>query len=467
MENKEKFRCHFSKVFEEIFFAIFLIIIDVGRNLTNLIDNISFEDLINNINNVKGNLIIIIILLLIVFYRINIWRKTWIYIDDKALVIEKDTLNKKVNTIALSNISNVNLEQNLLERVLGTCKLKLDTNSKSTADETDVKIILKKDKALELKNKILHLSITKQTEEIEEKYDIKYSLKDVILNGFYSASVGSIIYVVTLIILGVILHNEIIENIKNANIKSILIYSIFFIGNAIYFLFKDILKYYNFKVGRRGDKIYLSYGLADKKDYSIPVDKINGIIIDSPVISRIANKKSLDIINIGIGDEKSEGAKLLLSGTDTEIRQKLKKILPEFNIPMDYEVKRQNKKVLVLSIIYFAIFSLIVIPCSIKFSLIFLILIPIYILVSLMKYFTLGLYYGEDGILIYRGIFRRIGKYFLYEKVQNIIIKSNVIAEKLKIRKMDVFILASIINSTASIGYYDNEIIENINKRIR
>lgn len=461
MKNKEKFRCHFSKVFEEIFFVVFLICAQIGRCI------IEEEKLENLINNLEGSFGVLLILLIITFYRINVWRKTWIYVDDKSLVIERNTLNKKVNTIALDNIANVNLEQNILERVLGTYKLKLDTNSKSTAEETDVKIVLKKDKALELKNKILQVSITEENnEKVEDKYDIHYSLKDVVFNTFYSTSIGSMFYVFVLIIAAIILRNEIIKSIKNAEIINILIYGVIIIGNVIYIIIKDVLKYYDFKIGRREDKLYLSYGLINKKEYTIPIDKINGIIIDSPIISRITKRKSIDIVNIGIGDEQAEGAKVLLSGSDTEIREKLKKILPELNIPMDYEVKRQNRKVLVLSVIYFSIFSLIVIPCSIKFSLIFLILIPIYIFVSLMKYFTLGLYYGEEGILIYRGIFRRKGQYFLYEKVQNIIIKSNLIAEKLRIRKMDVFILASIINSTASIGYYDNETIEEINKRI-
>ena len=59
-------------------------------------------------------------------------------------MIERNTWNKKKNTIGLKNISNVNTEQNLLEMLLGTCKVKLDTNSMSTSDKTDVKIIFEK-----------------------------------------------------------------------------------------------------------------------------------------------------------------------------------------------------------------------------------------------------------------------------------------------------------------------------------
>mgnify|MGYP000034238020 FL=1 len=72
-------------------------------------------------------------------------------------MIERNTWNKKKNTIGLKNISNVNTEQNLLEMLLGTCKVKLDTNSMSTSDKTDVKIILKKAEAEQFRLYVMKL----------------------------------------------------------------------------------------------------------------------------------------------------------------------------------------------------------------------------------------------------------------------------------------------------------------------
>ena len=74
-----------------------------------------------------------------------------------SIVIEQNTLNRKKNTIGIKNISNVNTEQNLFEMLLGTYKVKLDTNSLSTADKTDVKIVLKKAQAEWFKNAVMSL----------------------------------------------------------------------------------------------------------------------------------------------------------------------------------------------------------------------------------------------------------------------------------------------------------------------
>jgi len=84
------------------------------------------------------------ILMTFLGWQLWIWSKTYIYVLNHAIIIEKNTMKKEKETIGIKNISNVNLEQNLFERLLRTCKVKLDTNSLFTADSTDVQILMKK-----------------------------------------------------------------------------------------------------------------------------------------------------------------------------------------------------------------------------------------------------------------------------------------------------------------------------------
>ena len=73
--------------------------------------------------------------------------------------------------------------------------MKLDTNSLSTADSTDIKLILKKQQGEELRNYINRRveeintgTILEKEEEVNPyvKYDIEVTSKDIITNGFYS-----------------------------------------------------------------------------------------------------------------------------------------------------------------------------------------------------------------------------------------------------------------------------------------
>lgn len=48
-------------------------------------------------------------------YNVLVWRRTWIYMDENAVVMESGRIHTKKKTIALSNIANVNIERNILE----------------------------------------------------------------------------------------------------------------------------------------------------------------------------------------------------------------------------------------------------------------------------------------------------------------------------------------------------------------
>ena len=145
METGKKFRNHISVVAEEVWGSILaLLILVFVQGLPELAET-SADDL--SFLADKGLWIVLgltVILAVLIGNRLLVWARTYIYLEDNAIVIEKNTVNKKKNTIGIKNISNINLERNLFEMLVGTCKVKLDTNSLSTADKTDVKIVLKK-----------------------------------------------------------------------------------------------------------------------------------------------------------------------------------------------------------------------------------------------------------------------------------------------------------------------------------
>ena len=152
--NEEKFRCHPSIILEKIGGVIAALLFILIGNLDDAADIISegtsFEYLLVTIG-------VTVILIIILVYNIMVWSKTFISIEENTIVIQKNTINAKVNTFGIKNIANVNLEQNIFERIIGTYKIKIDTDSLSTADKTDIEIVLSKAKAYEFKNKIISL----------------------------------------------------------------------------------------------------------------------------------------------------------------------------------------------------------------------------------------------------------------------------------------------------------------------
>ena len=142
METK-RFRNHFSYVIEQLGgLFIFLVIVGIQAIPDILSDTDGdTEDVVALIDNPKYAMIVIIavivilvVLGLVIGFNVRRWYKTWIIIDGGTITVERNTLRSVKNTVGIKNISNVNINQNIFEMIIGTCNLKLDTNSLSTAD---------------------------------------------------------------------------------------------------------------------------------------------------------------------------------------------------------------------------------------------------------------------------------------------------------------------------------------------
>lgn len=211
METK-KFRNHFSYVIEQLGGSFIIGLLILWQLIPELMDDKENDF----VKNVKGMgilsvytavvLIFLLIFGLIVAFYVRRWYKIWITISGETLTVERNTIRSVKNTVGIKNISNVNLNQNLFEMLIGTCNLKLNTNSLSTANSTDIKLILKKKQGEELKQflnrRIEELNTGRvmekeQEEASDDKYDIEVKIKDIIRNGLLSLYGGTILMVTT------------------------------------------------------------------------------------------------------------------------------------------------------------------------------------------------------------------------------------------------------------------------------
>ena len=156
MEENRRFRNHISIIVERTGgILIALLILFIPSLLENIDEAVEAGMELLDGKGLLVNLGILLLFIIIIAAQVIVWSKTYISIQDNAVIIERNTLNKKKNTIGIRSISNINTEQNLFEMLLGTCKVKLDTNSRSTADSTDVKIVLKKADARWFKQEVM------------------------------------------------------------------------------------------------------------------------------------------------------------------------------------------------------------------------------------------------------------------------------------------------------------------------
>lgn len=471
MEENKKFRNHFSIVFEQMgtgFWVFVSAFIFEFLSEPEFIAEVSTMET-GGIEVIIGAGIIFIVLAILMGIQVIIWSKTYISVQGNALVIEKNTLKKKKNTIGIQNISNINTEQNVFEMLVGTCRVKIDTNSMSTADSTDVEIVLKKADAEQFKA-YLQSRVQQECEESGDASEFvnqnaSNDVERMLMHGLFSIHpLSVIILIVSVFGIGKSL------SAFDGNILSVLSGVLLLIVFVISIL-KDILdgfiKYYGFSVKRVNNKIYINYGLLKKVNYVIPVEKINGVKLIQTPQARLAGWYTAEIINVGVGDEENEAQSFfMLYEKKAKIEQKMRELLPEFSDCMKVEIPKQPKSVWIvwlLPILGYVCFVVLLLGIGMEFwkeyffwfvlAAVALLFIGVIELVG--RYMTEGCVIGKEILLTVHGSLGREYVFVKYPKIQYIEVKQNVLAKYFKIQKADIYLLASTQNRCQSVPYFE------------
>ena len=544
MDNK--FRNHPSLMLEQL--GVFGVII-----ITFLISSLDdLDEILGDIKNSDSTtlLIIILVILAVILFRLAVntivWYKTWITVDETSITITKNTIFRSVNTIGLRNISNINIERNLLERILGTSTVKIDTESRSTADTTDVTILLRKDKAEALRERLLAgATAAKHTQTIaaNEQLDgtagaaasvpnnrqasnptsvqndgqisdptsvpdngqvtsanaapnsrqvlseVAYNTKQVLTHCVYSASIISLLvclaaliaiiaFFLKMVVFGDHSIGSLIQMIPTALGGIVVIGS--FVYAALRSLIGDFFRYYSFRIKRMPDHLHMEFGLFKRTSYEIPIKRISSIIVQRPVFSRISKRCFVDIINIGMGDEKEENTRLLLSVPEKHLPELLHRLLPEFDAyftesdtapirpPKAIWWKKiiDSAKLLVFLAIgwtlMITVFGVTGLPAVLGCIGSFVLAMLIYLIGCYGTYKANKLQLRENYIAITNGMFASSTQFIDYHKIQYIELQQTPVERLLHLQHGIVYILAGAMNSFTGIPCFAKEQIDPI-----
>lgn len=496
MENNVRFRNHASIILEKSLKAVgtvlaiffFNFISDAGETG---VDSSDIVWLVVGFAVIMG---------VVLGFQLLIWAKTYISIEEYTLVIERNTINKKRNTIGLKNISNVNLEQNLLEMILGTCKVKLDTNSLSTADETDVNIVLKKADAEAFRAWVLAKAEGRELSEVipaeaaqaeggadenaeENMKQIIGRSKDIILHGVFSIRIWMLAFFVFLMVTQIWMIADLGTDELGETIFEMigsLFAAFYFAAIILWRIGKEFIKYLNFRIERKKDKVYLSYGYFKKVAYSVPVDKINGIKLTQTPLARMCKHYMVEIINVGMDDDEKEENTFFLPYNKLEtIQNQLHMLLPEFDGALEIKEDKQPAVIWLLSIpwwiLYFVVTGVACLWCVtyitdvetrsifiLMFILCTVLLMVAYLIGKLAGFLTKAIKVDEKFLKIVDGAFSKRTLLVKYDKIQYVTGRQCILAKHFKIQKGTIFLLASLKNRVHALPYFKENDMEQL-----
>lgn len=152
----EPVRCHFSMIFER---AVTM--------LKQLIPTIIL--LFVSLRNLRPLWIIVgigAIILLASGYLILLWRRTFVYTSEDQLIVSTGVFWKKQTAIPFEKINTVDLSRNVLQRLLGTSRLKVDSGAVKVAkSSSELDLVFSLEQARTLRKHILQLADSARQKE--------------------------------------------------------------------------------------------------------------------------------------------------------------------------------------------------------------------------------------------------------------------------------------------------------------
>lgn len=424
-----------------------------------------------------GIAILIGILAIFLFTTWRKWYLTTYELSASGLSVIKKGLNQNTLHLYKKDISNINRTQNLLQRICGIYKLSINTNTSDTASKTDVKIFLNDNDSLWLMTVLKEVSSS--TQDLEDKntilFEKSYSKWEVIRHTFLAMSWEQVFFFLGILFIFVsvkCLDKYFIITLPsfvltlNNSLKGYLSLTVLLAGAAglLFKFIKTYLKIANFTIKRSKDDILLSYGLLTKEEYILPLEKIHAIVLKQSFLARLFHLTSIDVINIGLNDEKKEESTLLLQGPTKEALKNLAILLPEYNIE-DHTQKQDTKNIGIYILNALPYLSMITLLAYLFLDVPLFYLIFFYLLYRLFKCYlatkTASFSDSNNLLVLSNGDFDKTTYLILKNKIEQIDIRKSLSARIYHKGKAIIYIMSnksSGLNIT-DFGYYDDKIL--------
>jgi len=372
--------------------------------------------------------------------------------NNEEFVIRKGIWNKSRIAIPLDKIQQVNINQSLIQKLIGVHALEVDTAG-SSGKEVSIRAI-NHNIALSLKERLLENGHKKYDSEhnednatINQEYPfIQISILSLLKTGITSNYARSFALLLAFIITSFQYIEDFISAVgyeedpleKYFNTELLLRFLTFIIIGIIVItlvvnLVRTIIKYYNFRITKQHDSLLLSYGLLNTKNTILRPNKVQVVTVGRNFFQKKFNINDLKIrqaSGVEANDRDQRKTAIEIPGCSNQEKDVLLKFLLGKIPEKGTVLKPSIRKILMESI------GLLIIPVGIYLSLAYfvypsiqeyIVFLPLYILFSgTMIYFGFRhsrLFVSDDFIVKQSGAWDIDREFIAPHKIQTISIK--------------------------------------------
>lgn len=441
MDNR--FRASFLSIFDNSFKLTFIVSLVILTNLAIITKKLNEFNLSINVNVAIILFLCLFLIILFVYYFMS-WQIKRYEINEKSIVMYKNIFVRDRKEILINNIANICISENIFERIFKLKRIRIFEYAKDKMFCDFEVVVCDKIYCKYILNILKRNNIT---------YSKKFKFSEILKHSFLSIPISSIVVIVNFILLvfNMINDGSFAKEIMY-DFLGLMVTLIGFVFPVIYNTSKNVIKYFSYKISKDDTKIYISYGIFTRKEYIIPTNKINGIIVDVSLLSKIFRCYKVNIINAGIGDKKSEIAMLFPICNLKKSRKIFKKCFSDYNLKIDK--KRQPYETLVVISAKIMILMLILVIPAIYLNIQIAMYISFFLLALIVLiYLIKRIMITDKHISIINGIFVKRIIVIKYNQIENLEIKQGIISKRFNLYKVYLSITADIKNRTLSTGY--------------
>lgn len=335
-------------------------------------------DELNKVYLLLGTIVVVLTIGIVAYLQ---YRSFTFYLDNEneEFIISEGIFNKTKTIIQLNRIQQVNINQSLIQRIIGVYELDVDTAG-SAKKEGKIQAI-SHPLALALKARLMdnekkeissaELEEPLVTETVEERPFMKISFLSLLKVGITSNYVKSLGLILAFFATAYensrnfIEHSDFDKTKINAYLdRSLAMQSIAIIvmlmlcSILIINLVRTIFKYYDYKITRQNGSLLLSFGLLSTKSTILKPEKVQIVTVTRNYFQRKMNILELKIKQATSGETEERKSVIEIPGCNEKENEEILKLLFK-SIPQKGVMLKPNFRKLV-----FSIFLSIVIPLT-------------------------------------------------------------------------------------------------------
>ncbi|MCL2508232.1 MAG: PH domain-containing protein [Oscillospiraceae bacterium] len=417
------------------------------------------------------------------------WRRTTFYMEGTDFIFSRDTMFKTESRLPVQNISMVNVERTIVERLIGTARVKIDLHSSRTASRTDFKLVLKLAEAHALKDALMTLKAnhaetarSSSREEFGEKFGeeaaadsgasvtqsatdkpersptVSFSAAQALLHKLLTFPVFQTF--ISMLMLFILPMLEADENTDMSRLWFVMFISLAGVAGSIIMGAVNLSGYH---VTQSGSMIYIDCGALNKRNYMFEREKITALLIRQPLQARLLRLASVDIAVVGLGNEKNETTHLSLMTDKKNISRIMELCAPDFIC--GGETLKGRWPTLFTSLLRAILVGLLMLVTAALYESYLIITASVFVLLligGILEY--RGKTLAADGRLVRytKGIFGRYEYTVKIGDIQDVRIYTNFLLKRAGLARMKFTIMSAAQFKTHKTGWFKMDVLERI-----